>query len=181
MRRARGHGILFAMTEQPVEDTFAALYARAVRLLTVRMRAEAELRKRLLGGTKKSGPGEPATVEAVIERLKRERLVDDRRFAGEASRGRFEYRHQGLLRVVLELKRLGIEEATAHEAAEESLDEAGGGDAVLDRALAKRLRTGGRPKDRKGIVRLMRHLANNGHPPETVRSRLAREFPDLLD
>jgi|GEM_PF-608656 len=169
------------MTEHPTEDTFAALYARAVRLLAVRMRAEAELRKRLLGGTKKTGPGDPQTVDEVIVRLQRERLVDDRRFAFEAARSRFEYRFQGMRRVLLELRRLGVEAHTASEAASEALDEAGGARAILERALAKRLRVGGQPKDRKGILRLMRQLANSGHAPDAVRSCLSREFPDLLD
>jgi SOS response regulatory protein OraA/RecX len=165
----------------PGEDTFAALHARAVRLLTVRMRAEAELRSRLLAGTKAAGPGDPGTVELVIARLKQARLVDDRRFAGEAARGRFEYRHQGRLRVLLELERLGIEESTVISATDEALEEAGGDEAVLVKALAKRLRVGDCPRDRKGLLRLMRHLANNGHPPDLVRQALAREFPKLFD
>ncbi len=169
------------MNSENGEDTFAALYARAVRLLAVRMRGEAELRRRLLTGTRAADPGDPETVERVIARLQKAKLVDDRRFAFEASRSRFEYRNQGLRRVLLELRRLGVDEQTATEAAEEALEEAGGADAVLQRALEKRLRTGGRPKDRKGLVRLMRNLATNGHPPDAIRSHLAREFPKLFD
>jgi len=163
------------------EDTFAALYARAVRLLAVRMRAEQELRTRLTTGTRTSGPADPPTVERVIERLKKERLVDDRRFAFEASRSRFTYRHQGLRRVLLELRRLGVPDRIAEDSATEALEEAGGAEAVLEQALEKKLRTTGRPKNLKGLARLLRTFANNGHPPHLVRSRLSREFPDLMN
>jgi SOS response regulatory protein OraA/RecX len=163
------------------EDTFAALYARAVRLLAVRMRAEAELRMRLETGTRVAGPGDPETVERVITRLKKERLIDDRRFAFEAARSRFTYRHQGVRRVLMELTRLGVSSATAETSVAEALEEAGGEETVLRQAMEKRLRVGGRPKDRKGLARLLRHFASNGHPPDLVRRLLAREFPKLLD
>ncbi len=169
------------MNQEKGEDTYAALYTRAVKLLAVRMRSEAELRTRLEAGTRAAGPGDPHTVARVLVRLKEQRLLDDRRFAGEAARSRFVHRNQGMRRVLLELGRLGVDEVVAAEAAEEAQLEAGGRDAILQRALEKRLRVGGRPKNRKGLVRLMRHLANNGHPPDAVRSHLAREFPDLLD
>ncbi len=163
------------------EDNFAALYARAVRLLGVRMRAEAELRTRLIAGTRAAGPGDPETVELVIARLKKARLVDDRRFAFEAARSRFVHRLQGRRRVLLELRRLGVEESVAEAAAAEALEEVGGQGAVLERALEKRLRTGGRPRDRKGLARLMRNLAAGGHRPDHIRDVLARELPDLMD
>ena len=167
--------------EKKGDNTFAALYARAVRLLAVRMRAEAELRTRLTGGTRAAGPGDPETVERVLARLKRALLVDDRRFAFETASSRFVHRRQGPRRVLMELDRSGVDSAIAEAAVAEALEEAGGEETVLEQALEKRLRVGGRPKDRKGLARLMRHLSNNGHRPESIRSHLAREFPKLLD
>jgi SOS response regulatory protein OraA/RecX len=165
--------------DSPAEEALTALYARAIKLLSVRMRAEAELRKRLTTGTKATGPADPDAVARIIERLKTERLVDDHRFAYESARSRFTYRYQGLRRVLLELSRLGVADRVAEAAAAEALEEVGGEAEVLEQALAKKLRTGGRPANRKGMARLMRNLANNGHPPHLVRERLSREFPGL--
>lgn len=181
MKPAIGRDILSPMNKGTSDDTFVVLYARAVRLLGVRMRAEAELRSRLLSGTRAAGPGDPETVERVVARLKKARLVDDRRFAFEAARSRFVHRFQGVRRVLLELRRLGVDEGLAEASTAEALKEAGGETEILEKALEKRLRVGGRPKDRKGLMRLMRHLSNNGHRPDSIRSRLAREFPKLLD
>lgn len=167
--------------EKSTNDTFAPLYARALRLLAVRMRAEAELRSRLETGTRAAGPGDPGTVEQVLAKLKRARLIDDHRFAFEASRSRFVYRLQGQRRVLMELVRVGVSSATAEAAVAEALEEVGGEETVLERALEKRLRVSGRPKNRKGLARLMRNLAAGGHRPDHVRGLLAREFPDLFN
>jgi len=167
--------------DSPAEEALTALYARAIKLLSVRMRTEKELRLRLTTGTKATGPADPDAVARIIERLKKERLVDDHRFAYESARSRFTFRHQGLRRVLLELSRLGVADRVAETAAAEALEEAGGEDEVFEQALQKKLRTGGRPKNRKGLARLMRTFANHGHPPHLVREHLAREFPDLTD
>jgi regulatory protein len=62
---------------------FERCYAAALRILNYRFNSEAELRKKLR--TKKF---EPEDVDATIERLRREKWLDDIRFASAFVRTR---------------------------------------------------------------------------------------------
>ncbi len=89
---------------------------RALRLLSVRSRSRAELRRRLTQAS-----FEAAEVEETLEDLERAGLVDDDRFARELVRDRAALRLAGGRAIRAELLRSGVRA----EIADAALDEAG--------------------------------------------------------
>lgn len=87
-----------------------ACYQAALRLLQYRFRSEKELDERL---RLKGFPGEE--VEATIARLRQEKWLDDRRFAGQYARTR-RLRRVGRYRIGRELQSLGVSTEDAAEA-----------------------------------------------------------------
>src|SRR6266516_4396400 len=85
-------------------------YAAALRILNYRFNSEGELRRKLLA--KKF---EPADVEATLERLRREKWLDDARFAGAFVRTRSR-RKVGRRRIARELGAAGVSADTVAEA-----------------------------------------------------------------
>jgi regulatory protein len=97
-------------------DTPDACYIAALRILNYRFNSEGELRRKLRG--KKF---EKAEIDGVIERLHREKWLDDARFAGAFTRTRAN-RKVGRLRILRELQAAGVSNAEASRAVEENLD-----------------------------------------------------------
>ena len=92
---------------------------RALRLLSVRSRSRAELRRRLT-----QAAFEPAEVEEVLEDLERVGLVDDDRFARDLVGDRAAVRLTGARAIRAELLRLGVRAEVAEAALAEAGDEA---------------------------------------------------------
>ena len=97
-----------------VSDPFAA----ALRLLTVRDRSEAELGERL----RLKGHDEEA-IASVLERCLRLGYLDDRRFARERARALLRQGRAVGRRLLDDLRRHGIAEGEARDAAAEAEDE----------------------------------------------------------
>ena len=91
-------------------------YLAAMRILNYRFNSEAELRRKLRA--KKFEPGE---IDAVIERLHREKWLDDSRFAGAFTRTRAN-RKIGRRRIARELQAAGVSGEVAARAVAENLD-----------------------------------------------------------
>ena len=91
-------------------------YLAAMRILNYRFNSEAELRRKLRA--KKFEPGE---IDAVIERLHREKWLDDSRFAGAFTRARAN-RKIGRRRIARELQAAGVSGEVAARAVAENLD-----------------------------------------------------------
>jgi regulatory protein len=85
-------------------------YTSALRILNYRFNSEAELRRKLLA--KKF---EPAEVDAALERLRREKWLDDGRFAEAFVRTRAR-RKVGSRRIARELGAAGVSADTVAEA-----------------------------------------------------------------
>ncbi len=92
-------------------------YQRALNFLSYRPRAEAEIRRNL---RKHDTPEE--LIETVLERLRRNRLVDDEAFARAWVENRCEFRPRGRRALRSELRQKGLEDQVIAEALEE-LDE----------------------------------------------------------
>jgi regulatory protein len=92
-------------------------YTAALRILNYRFNSEAELRRKLLA--KKF---EPAEVDAALERLRREKWLDDGRFAGAFVRTRTR-RKVGRRRIARELGAAGVAGETAAAAIAEHVNE----------------------------------------------------------
>ena len=148
------------------QEAFDKAYAVALRLLAGRERSQAEIRTRLRG----KGYG-PETVVAVLDRLGESGLHSDERFANafaleaQRSRGLSSRSVQG------ELRRRGVEEGLAAEAATEAVKE----EETRARELASRraARLGGYPSEVR-YRRILAFLGRRGYPPELCR-RLAAE------
>src|SRR5439155_1630867 len=130
-----------------LEDIEAACRA-ALRALARRSHARLDLSRKLV---KKQHP--PAAVEAALQRLAAQRLIDDRRFAEQyagvrAARGR------GPSRIVKDLLAQGVDRRTAEESVRRAFEEEGVDPEVEARAVAAKrarqlaelpARAGGRP------------------------------------
>lgn len=149
----------------------------ALRLLAVRARTVAELRRRLRRKDFASG-----TVEAVLDRLRGEDLLDDEAFARDWIRERIARKPRGRFALVQELAKRGIDRGRAGEAVDEVLASEGLDEAEIARRAAEEwvgrrsegeieaLRTGS-PEARFGRVRrrLYSHLERRGFPRGLAR------------
>jgi regulatory protein len=142
-------------------------YTTALTLLARRELSAEQLRARLLRHKL-----QPAAIDAAIERLTRDRTLDDRRVALAAARVEATIKGHGKRRVLQSLQRLGVSADIAKTAVDEvfsDVDEI----ALLDRAIAKRLK--GAPLcslDRNAKARIVRRLVAQGFAPSQVFARL---------
>lgn len=138
-------------------------------LLGQRELSEAQLRARL------SRRGcDPDDVERTIERLRKDRTLDDARVARAAARLESAIRKRGPARVRQRLHAMGLDRTTvdaAVKSAFEEVDET----AVLDAALNRRLE--GREVaelDDKARARIVRSLAGQGFALDAILKRIRR-------
>ena len=159
------------MTDELRRKTFE----RAVKLLAAKSRSVAELRERLLQrrGTSK------AVVETVISRLREYGYLDDERYAFSYASSKVKQRPLGRRRLERDLKFKKIENNVAEEALElvyaETPEEQ-----LIDRAIEKRIRLRGRPKDRAEAKKLFDHLLRQGFAFDLVseKVRSATQYTD---
>ena len=142
-------------------------YTIALTLLSARELSEAQLRARL--ARRKL---DPADINPAIERLKADGTLNDRRVAMALARMESSIKHRGRARVLQKVRLAGIDGDTAEDAVRavfEDVDE----NALLDRALERRLR-GKAPRDldEKGRARLVRGLAAQGFSLERILQKL---------
>lgn len=141
-------------------------YTDALKLLARRELSEAQLRDRLARRKHDSD-----AVNLAVERLRDERALDDVRVAEAIARNQTAMRRRGKLRVRLEIERAGIAAATARRVVDEVFADLDA-DALLDDALAKRLRTGHDIADDRTFNRLYRYLIGQGFDPDRVMALL---------
>ena len=122
---------------------------------------------------------EAAEIEAVIERLVRDRTVDDRRVALASARMEAAIRRRGKRRVLQRVQQLGVSPTTARAAVDEvfgEIDET----AMLDAAINRRLNGSTlQTLDAKNKARIVRSLVGQGYEPGTVFARLRRKGADV--
>ena len=142
---------------QQLADTEAA-YRAAVRAQTRRPHARAELRRRLM---KKQHPG--AAVDAALERLAAQDLLDDRRFAEHFVATRAQ-QGRGAVRLLQDLRRQGVDQRIAEAAVTASLAAEGIDEAAALRQVAERRarQLGALPPTAKRR-RLLAYLARRGY------------------
>lgn len=149
------------------EEVRKRTFERAVKLLAAKPRSVAELRERLLSpnGANRS------VVEAVIARLREYGYLDDERFAFSYASLKVKQKPIGRRRLERDLRFKKVDGAVADEAlelvyAETSEEE------LLDRAIERRMRLRGRPKDRKEAKSLFDHLLRQGFSFELVSEKV---------
>ena len=142
-------------------------YTTALMLLSARELSEAQLRTRLA-----RRQHDPDEIESVIQKLRRDGTLDDRRVAVAAARFESTIRHRGRGRVLQKLRQMGIDGSVADAAVNDVFEEVDES-ALLDRACERRLR--GKPAgdlDEKGRARIVRGLAAQGFAIEAILKRL---------
>jgi regulatory protein len=147
-------------------------YTTALTLLGRRELSAKQLRERLL---RRQFP--EADVEAVLDRLRRDRTLDDRRVALAAARMAATIKGRGRRRVLHYVQQLGVSSDLAAAAVAEvfgEVDET----ALLDRAIAKRLKQPVAALDARAKARLVRQLVSQGFELAAVLARLRRKDVD---
>jgi regulatory protein len=146
-------------SEAPPIDT-------ALRFLAQRPRTEYEVRERL----RRAGV-EEAAIDAAVGQLRQRHLLDDPAFAQQWVEQRQTTRPRGARLVRSELRRHGVDAATA-EAAAAVLDDSAEADAY--RAAARRARQLGELDERTFRARLAQFLARRGFDWDTIASVVER-------
>ena len=140
-------------------------YDRALDMLEARARGVVELRRLLIR------KGEPeADVDAAIERLRANGLLDDANFARQLARSKALGAGLSRRRIAQELAKRGVDRAVSSEAIEdvfesEEVDE----EASLDRVARKKLRTMSKLDDDTRRRRLFAFLARRGYESEDIQ------------
>jgi len=147
-------------------------YLDALRMLARRELSEAQVRQRLARRSHDSDQ-----IDDAVARLKQEGAIDDRRVAEAIARTEMSLRKRGRLRVKRKIESAGISSAVAKGAIDETFD-AIDADALLEAALAKRLRHGKSVSNDREFNRLYRYLVSQGFEPDRVLARLKRARQD---
>lgn len=150
---------------------------RAVKLLAAKPRSIGELRERLL---EKLWTDE-TIVDAVIEKLKEYKYLDDEQFARDLAVSKLRQKPQGKRRLQQSMSQKKLDKetvATAIAAAFEKLPE----DELIDQAIAKRLRLKGKPETREDTKKFYDHLLRQGFGYDLIREKMSglagRNFED---
>jgi regulatory protein len=149
----------------------SSAYVDALKMLGRRELSEAQVRQRLA-----RRQHEPEEIEAAVERLKAERAIDDVRVAEAIARTETVVKRHGKLRVKRQIESAGIAPATARQALDEVFDGLDD-DALIEAALAKRLRGRERARDDREFQRLFRYLISQGFEPDNVTKVLRTRRP----
>jgi regulatory protein len=141
-------------------------------MLARRELSEAQVRQRLARRSHDTDQ-----IDDAVARLKQERAIDDRRVADAIARSETSLRKRGRLRVKRKIESAGISSSLAKHVTDETFD-AIDADALLDAALAKRLRHGKVVGGDREFNRLYRYLVSQGFEPDRVLARLKKERQD---
>lgn len=138
-----------------MSDDLERCYTAGLRILNYRFNSEAELRAKL---DRKEFPRD--AIDAAIERLRREKWLDDSRFAAAFVRTRLR-KGIGRLRIKRELMAAGVESATIAQA----LDLPDHDDRAAAIASARKRLTALRRRDDDGTIRqkLIAYLFRQGY------------------
>ena len=149
-----------------MDEDIQRAYLTGLKMLARRELSESQVRARLA-----RRQFDPDHIDTAIDRLRRERALDDRRVALACARTEARVRHRGRARVVRQVEALGIDRDIARHAVAEvfgELDES----ALLEQALDRRLRRGLTLDDEGDVRRVHRYLIAQGFDPSRVHALL---------
>jgi regulatory protein len=149
-------------------ETEAQVYDAAIKMLMRRAHSISEMKKALARRCE-----DEKLVKSVVDRLKRENLIDDARYARQFARHRTESRKQGEFRIARELRARGVPdrhiEAALKDAAEET-DPA----AIVRQRIERKLKLWRGEIGERKIASLYRSLLAAGFPADLIRRELHR-------
>jgi regulatory protein len=144
--------------------TEESLYNYAIFMLGRRMRTVAEL-KRLMRGRAGHQPDCAEMVEAVTERLKQQRYLNDTNYAAAYAAMRRDNEKFGRMRVAHELKARGVHPELVAKTVAESYGEVDEAQQVRQFAARKRLAA---PRNQKEAARIFRMMARAGFATRAI-------------
>lgn len=151
-------------------------FQRAAKLLAAKPRSIAELRERLL----ESPSTNKEVVETVIARLSEYGYLDDDRFALGYAQWKVKQRPIGRRRLERDLTMKQVDRTVAGEALDQVFEETPE-EELIDRAIEKRIRLRGAPKNRADAKSLFDHLLRQGFPFELVGDKVRAVSKTDLD
>ncbi len=149
------------------EERRARTFERAAKLLAAKPRSVSELRERLLQGRYAN----KSIVEEVIARLREYGYLDDQHFALSFASHKVKQKPTGRRRLERELMMKKVERSVAEEALDLVFAETPEAE-LIDRAIEKRIRLRGRPKNRDEAKSLFDHLLRQGFPFDLVSDKI---------
>lgn len=150
-----------AQPQTPYEKTLA----RAFRLLAAKARSVAQLRERLLE------KAEPEVVDQALARLVELGYLNDQEFACSFANSRLSYKPLGRTRLRQDLQRKQLSKQDVEQALETAYTEHSE-EALIDRAIEKRLRLKGAPTSREEAKKLFDYLLRRGFNYDLVLRKI---------
>ena len=163
------------MAAKRVRESPRSAYEDGLRRLARRDHSEAELRQALL---RKGFAAEE--VQLALDRLVRNRHLDDVAFAERFARSRLASQARGRNHVRVALASRGVEPAIADQALAEALRDVSEAE-MLDQLAKKYWAQRKREEPRQRLRKLWNFLLRRGYPPEIVSRRLRTLWPGLRD
>jgi regulatory protein len=141
-------------------------WERALKYLVSRPKTEKQIRDYLV-----SKRYEESEIEETVERLKAANYINDDDFARGFARARAEYKYHGRYRILRDLAVRGITGDVAKARVEEMLKPENV-EEQMEKAVAKWIRTRGRPVNLKELTRLHNFLFRLGYEPALINKKL---------
>ncbi len=147
-------------------ETEAKLYDAAIKILMRRAHSVSEMKKALARRCE-----EEKIVKSVVNRLKRENLIDDARYARQFTRHRAEARKQGQFRIARELRARGVPDQHIETALKDSAQETDPS-ALVRQRIERKMRSWRGEIDEKKMASLYRSLIGAGFSADLIRKEL---------
>jgi regulatory protein len=149
-------------------ETEAQLHDAAIKILMRRAHSISEMKEALARRC-----ADEKLVKVTLERLKRENLLDDTRYAKQFARHRTEYRKQGRYRIARDLRARGVPDRDIEAALKESASNSDPA-ALVRQRIERKLRLCRGEIDQKTIASLYRSLLGAGFSSDLIRRELHR-------
>jgi len=147
-------------------ETEPELYDSAIKILMRRAHSISEMKKALARRCE-----DEKLVRTVVDRLKRENLLNDERYAKQFTRNRTESRKQGQFRIARELRARGVPDRHIETAIADSESDPL---ALIRQRINRKLRLWRGEIDQKKTASLYRSLLAAGFPSDLIRRELQR-------
>ena len=141
---------------------------RAVKLLAAKPRSVRELRERLL---EKLWTNDEI-VDAVIEKLKDYKYLDDEQYARDMAVSKLRQKPQGKRRLQQTMSQKKLDKETVDAAIADAFEKLPEDD-LIDLAIGKRLRLKGKPETREDTKKFYDHLLRQGFGFDLIREKMS--------
>jgi regulatory protein len=168
MWRQTGNSGELERVVKDVERSRERTMNRAVKLLAAKPRSVIELRERLL-----EKPWTDETiVDAVIEKLKDYKYLDDEQYSRDLAVSQLRQKPQGKRRLQQTMSRKKLDKEVVEAAINEAFEKLPE-DKLIEQTIAKRLRIKGQPETREDTKKFYDHLLRQGFGYDLIREKMA--------